>query len=122
MYNLFYCFIFKLIEKRNPDPQFGAASFVWIMQFIHIAFLLAIVKKVFNLSYPVLSDTYFWNKLLFAPIAIIWLWLTFRYFRKRSDLIIKRFEVKRVVTLKNALITTLFLMVPLILMIQLLKK
>ena len=122
MYNFVYCYMFQLAKKRNPTPDFNAAGFVWIMQFIHIAFILAIIKKVCHIEYFRFSDVYFYNKLFFAPIAILWLILTYRYYKKRTDRIMKSYSGKKIITLKNSLVVFSLLLIPLIIMIQLLKK
>lgn len=122
MYKLIYYYIFKLIEKRNPDPKFGAITFVWLTQFIHVAFVLAVLKKVFTLTYPAFSQTYFYNKLFFMPIAIIWLIIFNYYFNKRADKIAKLYAGKEILTLKNTIIVFSSLLIPLFIMIQLLKK
>lgn len=122
MYKFVYCYIFQLAKKRNPTPDFNASGFVWIMQFIHIALILAIVKKVLKIEYFRFSDTYFYNKLVFAPIAILWLILTYRYYKKRTDKIINVYSGKKMITFKNSVIVFSLLLIPLFIMIQLLKK
>jgi hypothetical protein len=112
----------KLLEKRNPDPVFAAASFVSFVFFIHFALILAVVKNLFDLGIPAFSNVYFYNKLFFLPFAIIWLILVYRYFKKRSNEIIKLYSGKKIVTFKNSIIVFSVFLIPLISMILLLKK
>lgn len=114
--------MFKLIEKRNPDPRFGAISFVWLTQLIHILLMMAVLKKIFNVTFPQFSETYFYNKLCLMPFGIIWLWLFYRYFKKNTAEIEKSFAEKNVLTFKNAVFVFSILLVPLFFIIQLSKK
>lgn len=114
--------MFKLIQKRNPDPKFEAIGFVWFTQLVHICLILAIIKKAFILSYWNFSETYFYNKLFLMPFAIIWLLLFYWYFKKHTAEIEKSFEGRNVLTFKNGVIVVSVLLIPLFIMIQLLKK
>lgn len=122
MYKLIYIYMLKLVEKRNPDPVFFAITFVWLSQLIHIAFIFAILKKVFNLTYPTFSDVYFYNKLFLTPFVILWLIIFNYYFKKRVKEIEHLYGERKVITLKNTIIVFSQLLMPLIIMIQLLKK
>jgi hypothetical protein len=112
----------KLVEKRNPDPVFAASSFVALTQLIHVFFILTLFKKLFDIGIPAFSNVYFFNKLFFMPFVIIWLVFVYRYFKKHSDEIIKLYAGKKTLTLKNAIIVFSSILLPLISMIQLLKK
>lgn len=114
--------MFKLIEKRNPDPRFGAISFVWLTQLIHILLIMAVLKKIFNVTFPQFSEIYFYNKLCLMPFGIIWLVLFYRYFKKNTDKIEKSYSGKNILTFKNGVIVFSSVLVPLLIIIQLSKK
>lgn len=122
MYQLIYFYIVKLVEKRNPDPKFYSAGFLFFTQLVHVSFLLSIIKKLFDIQYPVFSDTYLINKLLWMPILLIWLIVVHVYYKRRYMKLEKLYSGQKVVTLKNAIIVFSFLFIPLIFTILLLKR
>lgn len=122
MYRLIYIYIIKLVEKRNPDPQFYAAGYIFFTQLVHVSLLLSIIKKAFNLNYPVFSETYFINKLFWIPIALIWLIIVHIYYKKRLSNFEKFYSTRKILTLKNTIFVFSSLIIPLLFTILLLKK
>jgi hypothetical protein len=122
MYQLIYFYIVKLVEKRNPDSKFYSAGFLFFTQLVHVSFLLSIIKKLFNIQYPVFSDTYLINKLLWMPIVLIWLIIVHVYYKKRYTKLEKFYSGQKIVTLKNTVIVFSLLIIPLFFTILLLKK
>jgi hypothetical protein len=122
MYRLIYFYIIRLIEKRNPDPKFYAAGFVTIVQIIHVCALLALIKRIFEIQYPVFSEVYLFNKLYLMPLVLVWLIAVHIFYNKRFPVLVKLYSEKKVVTLRNTIIVFSLLLIPLICMILLLKK
>jgi hypothetical protein len=112
----------KLVEKRNPDPLFYSAGFVFFTQVVHVGLILSIIKKLFSIQYPVFSDTYLINKLSMMPFALIWLIIVHVYFKKRYSKLKKLYAGQKIVSLKNTVIVFSVLLIPLVIMILLLSK
>lgn len=113
-----YTFIFRKIysfflSKKNHDPVFNASGLVFIMQLIHF-FLLV---KIFGFKVYAFSSDSVINKLWFYPIGIVWLFLVFKFFNsKKDELKVETVSVKDIV-----LNLILWLLIPLIILIQLSK-
>jgi hypothetical protein len=124
MYDFIYYYFYKLVLKRNPDAKFIAAGLVWFTLVVHIFFPLSIIKKVFDLDYSSygFSDSYVINKLYMMPIAIILMFATHFYYKKRFDEIENKYLGDEMLTRKNTIIVFSIILIPLIIMIQLLKK
>jgi hypothetical protein len=122
MFRFIYCFIFQLAKIRTSIPEFHAACFVWFYQFTQIAFILSIVKKTLDISFPRFSEVAIYNKLFFAPIAIVWLILTLRYYNKRSEIILKTYAGRKILTVKHFLIVFTPILIQIFVMSLLLKK
>lgn len=115
LYSLIYIFMQKLLEKRNPDSQFAAASFVTITQLVHVLSVFVIARLFFKgISLPVFSPTYTFNKLAMMPFLLAWLIVVHRYYKKRYDIIDKRYSTKKIITLKNGVIVFTSLFAPLV--------
>jgi len=124
MYSFIYYYFFRLIVKRNPSAKFGAASIVIFTHVVHICLLLSIIKKIYSLSYSNFrfSDIYLINKLYMMPFAFVLLFLGHYYYNKRFEKIKKKYAGRKMLTLGNAIIVFSIMLIPLIIMIQLLKK
>lgn len=123
-YKRAYLLIFFLIEKRNQDPKFAASTFVTINQWIHIALILAIVKYLFDLDYSSarFSEDYSFNKLAMMPFFLIWMLIVARVFKKNHEVIVRSFSREKIINIKNTLLISLGLFIPLISTILLLRK
>lgn len=122
MYGFIYFYMVKLVEKRNPDHLWYSASFVFLNQIVHFSVFLAILKKIFDIQYPVLSHTYLFNKLLLMPFALIWLIAVHIYFKRQFTKLSETYLGRKIVTLKNTIIVFSLLLVPLVLGILLSRK
>lgn len=122
MYQLIYFYMVKLVEKRNPDSKFYSAGFLFFTQLVHVSFLLSIIKKLFSVQYPVFSNNYLINKLLWMPIVLVWLIIVHVYYKKQYANLEKLYSGQKVVTLRNTVIVFSLLVVPLIFTIFLLSK
>lgn len=122
MYQLIYFYIVKLVEKRNPDSKFYSAGFLFFTQLVHVSFLLAIIKRLFSVQYPIFSNNYFINKLLWMPIVLVWLIIVHVYYKKRFAKLEQLYSGHNVVTLRNTVKVFSLLVVPLIFTILLLRK
>lgn len=47
MNQLFYFYILRLVEKRNPDPKLYGASFVSLAQIIHLSLVFQLLRIYF---------------------------------------------------------------------------
>lgn len=120
MYKLTYYFIYKLIEKRNPDAKFAAATFITLTQLIQLLFLYSLIRFWFNLGgVQQIGGTYFSNKLFVMPFIALLLLLNHLYFKRRFDLIEVAFKGKTVVNLKNGIKIFSLIFIPLIISILL---
>jgi len=119
MYKLMYFYVFRLVEKRNTDPKFYSAGFLFFVQIVHLGLVLALIKKVFNVQYFVFSTTYLINKLIWMPILLTWLIIIHVYYKKRFSKIEKYFSKQKVLTFQNSTIVFTLFLVPLIMMILL---
>ena len=118
LYSLIYIFIQKLLQKRNPDSQFAAASFVTLIQLVHFLFAFVILRIFIpDISLPVFSGTYMLNKLAMMPFLLVWLIVVHIYFKKRFDRIEEKYSKKKISTFKNGVIVFTSLVVPLIICI-----
>lgn len=118
LYSLIYIYIQRLLHKRNPDSQFAAASFVMLTQLIHFLFAFVIVRFFCkDISLPVFSHTYTFNKLAMMPFLLVWLIVVHRYFKNRLDIISERYSTKKIITLKNGVIVFASLLIPLVISI-----
>ncbi len=84
LYKKFYSY-FKL--NKNFDPIFNSVCLVFIIQGVHFFLLMLILSKIFLLEMYKFSSDNSVNKLYFYPIGIVWLYLNFRYFKKKTDII-----------------------------------
>ena len=87
-----YIFLYKKIYSyfklnNNFDPIFNSVCLVFIIQGVHFFLLMLILSKIFLLEMLKFSSVYSINKLYFYPIGIVWLYLNFRYFKKKTDTI-----------------------------------
>jgi len=122
MYDFIYFYFYKLIIKYNPDAKFNAAALMFLVIGFHIAFLLSIIKKLFNLYFSGFSDTYLINKLYMMPFGVAFLILTYYIFKRRFEKIERKYEGRKMVTFWNTVIVFSTMLVPLIITIILLKK
>jgi len=104
----------KLVERRNPDPKFYSAGFLFFVQLVHVSFLLVLIKEIFDLHYFVFSKTYLVNKLYWMPLAIVWLIVVNIYYNKRYPELVKLYEGKEIITTRNTIIVFSLLLIPLI--------
>lgn len=103
----------KLVERRNPDPKFYSSGFLFFVQLVHAIFLLALIKKIFDLHYFVFSKIYLVNKLYWIPLAIVWLVVVYIYYNKRYSELIKLYKGKDIITTRNTIIVFSLLLIPL---------
>jgi hypothetical protein len=87
-----YIFLYKKIYSyfklnKNFDPIFNSVCLVFIIQGVHFFLLMLILSRIFLLEMFKFSSVYSVNKLYFYPIGIVWLYLNFRYFKKKTDTI-----------------------------------
>ena len=122
MYDFIYFYFYKLNIKYNPDAKFNAAALMFLVIGFHIAFLLSIIKKLFNLYFSGFSDTYLINKLYMMPFGVAFLILTYYIFKRRFEKIERKYEGRKMVTFWNTVIVFSTMLVPLIITIILLKK
>jgi len=112
----------KLIEKKGKNAKSNAAGFVSITLGFHVLLFLTILGKVFNVLYPKFSDSYEINKLCMLPFAFVFIFLVEYYYKKRYEKICKKYAGRNMLTTGNAIIVFSIMLIPLIIMIQLLKK
>jgi len=84
-----YVFLYKKIYSyfkmnKNFDPIFNSACLVFIIQGVHFFLLMLILSKIFLLEIFKFSSDNSVNKFYFYPIGILWLYLVFRYFKKKT--------------------------------------
>jgi len=87
-----YIFLYKKIYSyfklnKNFDPIFNSVSLVFIMQGVHFFLLMLILSRIFLFEMFKFSSDNSVNKLYFYPIGIVWLYLVFRYFKKKTTTI-----------------------------------
>ena len=85
-----YIFLYKKIYSyyklnKNFDPIFNSVCLVFITQVVHFFLLMLILSKIFLFKMYTFSSDSSINKLCFYPIGILWLYLVFRYFKKKTD-------------------------------------
>jgi hypothetical protein len=121
MYNFIFYFFYKLIEKRNPDPNFGAASAVAFAQVIHVFMIIAVIKYFGDFSIPRFHEDYFLNKWINAPILLVWLIIAGWYYNKNFGKIIEKFRNKKkheIYSYKYILLVIIAYLVPLLIGIK----
>jgi hypothetical protein len=119
-YSFIFIFMQKLLEKRDPDSIFAASTFVTLVQVVHFLLVFALFRLLFNqLSLPIFSETYFYNKLAMMPFGFIWMIAVYWYYSKFYSKIITAYEGRRILTIGNGLIVFSALVIPLIIAIQL---
>ena len=123
MFSFIYYYMFKILEKRNPDPMFGAASFIFFLQLIFVFFILSTVKFILKLDYSMFrfSETYTTNKLLVMPFLLVWLVCVYYHFKRKHSNIKKRYKSSNIVNVNNGIFIILILFTPLLLGISFLK-
>lgn len=121
MYAFVYFFMKKVLERRNPDPYFAAATYVTLLQVVHFLFLFVISRFFINdnIYLPKFSDTYTYNKLAAMPFMLVWMVVVHKYFKKRYSEIEKQYDDKNIVTLKNGIVVIGLLLIPLFIAIRL---
>jgi len=122
MYDFIYYYFYKLIIKRNPDAKFVASAILFFIIDVHILLPLTIIRKLFNVYFSAFSDSYLINKLYMMPFAIAFLILTHYIFKRRFEKIERKYEGQKMVTFWNTVIVFSLLLVPLLTIINLLKK
>jgi hypothetical protein len=73
--------------NKNLDPIFNSVCLIFIIQGVHFFLLMLILSKIFLFEMFKFSSDNSVNKLYFYPIGILWLYLVFRYFKKKTDTI-----------------------------------
>jgi len=123
MYNLIYFYIFKAVERRNPDPKFYSAGVVAFSQWIHLGFIVTCANKLFDIKIlPVFNDAYLFNKLMIMPFLIVWLIVVHVHFKKQYPKLVKLYSGQKITNLKNTVIVFSLIFIPLLFIIILLKK
>ena len=127
MYNFIFAFHYLLFKKlKNTTARSMAATFVALTLFFHF-FLIWNSLRFFTginiLSIKSFSQDYFTNKLYLLPIAFIYDYLfVLFYTHKRAMTIVNKYPKDyKVVTIKNALLVFIIMIVPLLVGIQLLN-
>ena len=87
-----YVFLYKKVYSyfkmnKNLDPIFNSVCLIFIIQGVHFFLLMLILSKIFLFEMFKFSSDNSLNKLYFYPIGILWLYLVFRYFKKKTDTI-----------------------------------
>lgn len=121
MYAFVYFFMKKVLERRNPDPYFAAATYVTFLQLCHFLLVCVLLRFFANikLSFPNFSSVYLYNKIAYMPLLLIWLIAVHKYFKKRYSEIEKQYDDKNIVTLKNGIVVIGLLLIPLFIAIRL---
>ena len=93
-YNNIFASAYKCYDKYDKSPRYKAASFVFVYTLASLALILAILKKVFFLSFSILAQ----YKFLFLIFGLVFLGLLLKYYssNERVEIIIKTFEKKQV--------------------------
>lgn len=109
MYNFIFYFFYKYFEKtKDFSPRFSAICATAGAQFIHVFFLLSLLKYLFQFDIPRFNESYGINKLYLSPFFIIWLIVVYFYYKRdrvnsileeRDKLSEKVFTFKRIATI-----------------------
>ena len=121
MYDFIYFFIYKHALKRNPNPKFAAAGFVFLVISFHILFILTVIRKLFNVYFSGFSDSYYINKMCMMPFIIAFLILVHYIFKRRFKKIERKYEWRNMLTFWNTVIVFSIMLIPLFAVIMMLQ-
>jgi hypothetical protein len=94
MYNFIFYFFYEIARKRNPVPKFYAVGTVLFAQVLHLLLIVSIVKYFGDFVIPRLHESYYINKWMLAPFAIVWLILLGFYYKRNFEKIEKKYKKK----------------------------
>ena len=84
---LFIAYYFRLVEKRDPDPRFGAVSYITVLQIFLVGMPFITYQVIFN-TYTINSDQDL-KYLVGIPLSLIWMFVVLRYYSKDKIKILK---------------------------------
>lgn len=122
MYNFFFWFFYKYFEwKDKTDLSFTPSSIVVLIINIHLGFIYSVYIYLYG-ERLISQDNlpYYYSKLLIAPFifsAFFLIW--YFYYRRKKEEILKKYEGRKVFTVKNIIIVLFFTVLPLIFIIRL---
>ena len=120
MYHFVYYYTYLLIQKRNKDAKFAASQLIFVSLFLHLLFIVDIIKQVFGNIFSTGIDSS--NKYYFYPIGIaLLLWFQNYYRKKYSDFVIKKYEDVIKVNALNTIKYLAIVVLPLIIQIILVR-
>ncbi len=122
MYNFIFWFFYKFHQWRDKYDSVSLPSgAVMVTLIIHIGLVYS-VFRFFYQSNPLgwgNDLSYGQRKYLMFPFGILFLFLVYFYYRRKSKAILAKYEGKKPFTIKNILLIVLIMVVPLIIAIRL---
>lgn len=118
IYGFMYAYFYQLSQKlRSNDSKFYSGSFATVGIMFHLLLLGAILKEATG-GYVGYQS----NKYVLLPVALFFVWILERAFKKYGDGMIRKYEHRNLLSPANALIVTVLVFGPLVISIMLLRK
>lgn len=115
MYNRLFVKLFKFLEeKKNHDSVFNAVTMLFIIQVIHLTFILSVLEFIGFEIRSFLSFNH--SKYLLFPIGGLWIYLLFKFYKKKSNGLFEAHKMLKSISIMELI---LFVIIPLLIVIYL---
>lgn len=123
MYNWIYYKVYTFLESKGAfDARFNAVLLLFFMQLVHLLFFIMIVANIMSFDIPKLSGDHTKNKFMMFPFGIVWLYLTYLYFKKKHNAINSKYKGQILKTYQFLILVLFLIILPLYFAIKLSQK